>query len=201
MHIDLSVRLTNQTPVYPGDPAVRVKPVTNIEQDGFQDHLVTLATHVGTHIDAPSHMISGGHNLDAYPVERFVGRGVYIDVRQGYNLADIRKLGLKAGDIVIFHTGMIERYEKTDYFEKFTPIPAEVAHYLVERQVSLVGMDMCGPDYPPFPIHKILLGGDVLIIENLTNLDRLAGRTFTITALPLRLDVDAAPARVIATIL
>jgi kynurenine formamidase len=64
----------------------------------------------------------------------------------------------------------------------------------------MIGVDMCSPDHPDFPIHKLLLSHDVLIIENLTNVSVLEGKEFKITALPLKLDIDGSPARVIAEI-
>jgi arylformamidase len=50
-----------------------------------------------------------------------------------------------------------------------------------------------------FPVHKQLLGADILLIENLTNLEPLIGKQFKLYALPLKLERDGAPARVIAT--
>jgi arylformamidase len=59
---------------------------------------------------------------------------------------------------------------------------------------------MASPDHEPFNVHKILLSAGVLIIENLTNLDELSGKEFTVYALPVKLQIDGAPARVIAQI-
>jgi|GEM_PF-3072132 len=47
---------------------------------------------------------------------------------------------------------------------------------------------------------SVLLSGDVLIIENMTNLAQLEGKRFTVYALPLKLDVDGAPTRAVAVI-
>jgi arylformamidase len=199
-YVDLTVPLNAETPVYPGDPQVRVEPAGQLEHDGYLDHLVTMPSHVGTHIDAPAHMFTDGRTLDAYPLERFIGRGLYVDARSGFDLDAVKQLSLAAGDIVLFHTGWIDRYAQATYFEDYQAMPEAVARHLVKQRVSLIGFDMAGPDYPPFPIHHILLRGDVLILENLTNLEQLAGRQFTVTALPVRLDIDGAPARVIATI-
>jgi arylformamidase len=199
-YIDLTVPLNPDTPVYPGDPQVRIEPAGQVGRDGYLDHLITIPSHVGTHIDAPSHMFSDGRGLASYPLDRFMGRGVYVDARQGFDLAVVKRLGLQAGDIVLFHTGWIERYANATYFEDYPALPSDLARYLVGQKVSLIGLDMAGPDFPPFPIHHILLRGDVLIIENLTGLEQLAGRRFTVTALPIRLDIDGAPARVFATI-
>ncbi len=57
---------------------------------------------------------------------------------------------------------------------------------------------MCSVDYEPFAVHQTLLRGDVLILENLTGLERVAGRDFRVYALPLRLAADGAPVRVVA---
>ena len=65
----------------------------------------------------------------------------------------------------------------------------------------MVGVDAGSVDtMDDFPIHKILLAAQVLIIENLTNLNQLAGKDFRVYALPVKLDVDGAPARVIAEV-
>lgn len=199
MIIDLSVPLNNNTPVYPGDPKTKIKTAGMLGKDGWNDHYVSFNTHVGTHIDAPLHMVKSGKSLDQYPIERFVGRGRYIKVRNNkFSLDDVKSTDIKRGDIVLFNTGLSSKYHDASYFEDYPTVPDEIAMYLVEQGVSMVGLDMCSPDHAPFLIHKIFLNGDVLIIENLTNLKQLAGRKFVVYALPIKLDVDGAPARVIA---
>lgn len=199
--VDLSVPLNENTPVYPGDPATKIAPAGVLEKDGYQDHYVSIGTHVGTHIDAPAHMVASGKTLDQIPAERFVGRGVYIKVENNtFDLDAIKKVDIQQGDIVVFHTGLSDVYHDAKYFEDYPSVPEELAHYLVEKKISMVGLDTCSPDHDVFNAHKILLGGDVLIIENLTNLEQLAGQEFEVYALPVKLEVDGAPARVIAKI-
>lgn len=198
--IDLTVRLSEDTPVYPGDPAIKIATIGEVDRDGYAEHLVTLATHIGTHLDAPAHMLSGGHTLAHYPTTRFTGRGVYVDVRTGFHLSKITRLGIRAGDIVLLHTGMDRAYGRPAYFTDFPHVPREVAEYFVECGISMVGMDACGPDEPPFPVHQVLLQGDVLILENLTALDRLRGQTFQVMAFPISMDLDGAPVRAVAMV-
>lgn len=198
--IDLSRPLSEQTPVYPGDPAVKIDSAGVMNSDGYTDHLLYIGTHVGTHIDAPAHMIDGGKTLDQYPPEKFVSRGRYIDATQGFELATVEQADIAKGDIVLFHTGMADQYGRDSYFEQYPSIPEEIVHYLVAQEVAIVGMDTCSPDHEPFNIHKLLLGSDVLIIENLTNLGRLANQEFGIMALPLPISLDGAPVRVFADI-
>ncbi len=200
MIIDLSVKVDESTPVYPGDPKTRIKPAGILAKDGFQDHYVSIGTHVGTHIDAPAHMVEGGKTLDEIPTSSFIGRGRYIKVNdKSFNLQDVKDADIENGDIVLFHTGLAEVYGQPEiYFEEYPAIPEDIATYLINKRVKMVGVDMCSPDHPDFPIHKLLLGSEVLIIENLTNLDQLDGKEFRVIALPINLQIDGAPARVIA---
>jgi len=200
MLIDLTVPLNDKTPVYPGDPAIKISPAGILYKDGYQDHFVCSGTHVGTHMDAPSHMIAGGKNLDQFPLDKFSGRGVYIKVDKEFNTEEIKKVPLQEGDIVLFHTGMSDKYHDPAYFDAYPAVAEDLAQYLVEKKVKIIGVDMCSPDKPPFPVHKILLGAEVLIIENLTNLGQLEGKSFKIHAFPVKLQVDGAPVRVVAEI-
>ena len=201
MLIDLSVTINQQTPVYPGDPAVKVDPVGVIDRDGWNDHYVSLGTHIGTHIDAPLHMIADGKTLDQVSIEQFTGRGRLVTVDQEFSLEKLQQANIQADDIVLFCTGMSEKYHEPIYFENYPAMSEEIAHYLVEQKVKIVGVDTGSVDNADgFPIHKVLLAGNVLIIENLANLKQLIDKEFKVYALPIKLDLDGAPARVVAEI-
>lgn len=200
MIIDLSVPLNEQTPVYPGDPATKIAPAGVLAKDGYTDHYVSIGTHVGTHIDAPLHMIQNGASLDMIPLDNFIGPGRLIEIRNG-DFEAIRNAGIQAGEIVLLHTGMSDSYYRPEYFENYPAMNEEIAKYLVDAKVKMVGIDACSVDNQDgFPIHKILLASGVLIIENLTNLGKLAQKDFRVYALPIKLEIDGAPARVIAQI-
>lgn len=195
--VDLSVPINEQTPVYPGDPSTQIKPAGDLTRDGYCDHYISIGTHAGTHIDAPMHMLDGGQPLDKVPIDRFVGRGVVVDVTGGFEA--VKEADLQTGDIVLLRTGMSDKYYDPVYFEDYPAMSEEIAQHLVDAKVKMVGVDACSVDNQDgFPIHKLLLGGNVLIIENLTNLDELVDKTFTVYALPLNLGIDGSPARVIA---
>jgi arylformamidase len=199
--IDLSVPINEHTPVYPGDPLLEIRPDETLEKEGYEVHFVCLGTHVGTHIDAPSHMLAGGKNLDQFPLEKFSGRGVYIKFEGNFNLEVVKKAPLARDDIVLFDTGMSSVYYQPRYYYEYPPVTEAIAHYLVEREVKMVGVDMCSVDYEPFPVHKILLAHEILIIENLTGLSRLRGKNFTVYAFPIPLQLDGSPTRVVAEVL
>lgn len=200
MLIDLSVPINEQTPVYPGDPTTKIVPAGDISKDGFCDHYVSMGTHVGTHIDAPMHMIKGGKSLDQVSVDQFVGHGKLVKVN-GSDFDAVRHADIQEGDIVLFRTDTSDKYYDSAYFDNYPAMSEDVAKYLVEAKVKMVGVDTCSVDNQDgFPIHKILLSGDVLIIENLTSLNQLAGKEFKVYALPLKLQVDGSPARVVAEV-
>lgn len=197
--VDLSVVVDERTPNYPGDPKIQIVITGIFEKDTYNDHSVMFDVHsAGTHIDAPWHMVANGQTLNRIPIEQFVGRGRLI---KGLDIEAVKQAEIEAGDIVLFHTGMAQHYYEPKYYANDRPqISEETAKYLVEKKVKMIGVDMCSPDIEPFPAHRILLGAGVLIIENLTNLDQLSGKEFTIYALPIKFALDGAPARVIAQI-
>lgn len=201
MFIDLTVTLNAQTPVYPGDPPTAIEPAGVLERDGWNDVRVSFGTHIGTHVDAPFHMLADGKKLDEIPVEQFIGRGRMVEVKEPLTLESLEQADVQEGDIVLFRTGMSERYHKPIYFEDYPIMSEEIARWLVERKVKMVGVDACSvANQDDFPIHKILLAGDVFIAENLTDLGKLTGKDFKVYALPIKLDGDGAPARVVAEI-
>jgi kynurenine formamidase len=201
--IDLSVVINEKTPAYPGDPHIKIETLAKFVDDTYNDHKVCFGIHSsGTHIDAPNHMVDGGKTLDQLSPEQFIGHGCLIEVKnKKFDIGLVKSAGIEAGDIVLFNTGMGELYHDPAYYAETRPaMSEEIARYLVEKKIKMAGFDMCSPDLPPFPVHHILLSAEVLIIENMGNLSALAGKDFTVYALPLKLQLDGAPARVIARI-
>jgi len=202
MHlIDLTHTFTDEMPVYPGDPLPKLEQITNLEKDGYNDHELTSVMHVGTHMDAPLHMIKDGKTMNQIPVDHFFGKGVLLDARGKEKIEPELLTGktIEPGSIVLIYTGFGARYRDASYYEKNPNVTEEFAEAMVKAKVKIVGMDILGPDAPPFPTHKILLGKGVLIIENLTNLEKLLDiPQFEVIALPMKLQSDAAWVRVVA---
>ena len=82
-------------------------------------------------------------------------------------------------------------------------VSMEVCQYLLDSKKKGVGFDVIGID----PVsdgnltrHKMLLSQrNIVIIENLTNLDKIGNEIFTFAALPLKYkDADGAPIRAVA---
>ncbi len=190
-------------PVYPGDSAPKLTQMTSFEKEGYVDHQLTTGVHVGTHIDAPLHMVENGKRLSDFPIERFMGRGVLVDARNHpiITAALVSDIPMMHGDIVLLWTGMSAQYHQPSYYDAYPVMDESCARLLVDRGVGMICLDAPSPDRTPFAIHKLLLSHDILIAENCTNFEALDGvRAFDIIALPLKLDTDAAPARIIARV-
>lgn len=202
-YIDLTHTFTQNMPVYPGDSKAELTETANHYDYGtiINCHLNT-GMHVGTHMDAPLHMIQNGKQLSKYSATRFFGRGHLMDARgKPINATLLENKKISKGDIVLIMTGFSNKFTDPEYYESYPEITIDFATKMVEFGVSIVGMDTPSPDHPPFAIHKILLGNDILIIENLTNLENLLPHEkFTVIALPAKFEAEAAPTRVVAEI-
>lgn len=205
MHlIDLTHSFTASMPVFPGDPEALLRQVSDFQNgDGYTLFAVSTGLHAGTHMDAPLHMIPNGAKLSDVAPERFFGRGVLVDAR-GKDVVDVallKGLALRRGDIVLVLTGFSERFRDPSYFQDYPAISEQFAEVLVRAGVSVLGLDTPSPDREPYAVHKRLLGNGVLIIENLTNLEALVGRRILeVIALPMKFEADAAPVRVLARV-
>jgi len=198
--IDLTMPVGTQTPRFLSDPEPTFKQIAFIDKEGWNSHLISFHTHLGTHIDAPYHMLAGGRMTSDYPIEKLVGSAVLIDVR-GQKEIDADLKGVEAGDIVILRTDHSLKYSASDYFSATPVVSQNLAEKIAQKKVSLVGIDAYTMDLSPFEIHKKWLSRDILILENLINLDRIKAERFNIFILPLKLEkMDGAPCRVIAQI-
>ena len=201
MIYDLSHTINEELPVYPGDPRVKIDVSGQLSKDGFNDHVLKIGTHNGTHIDAPVHMLENGRALSDYPVDRFVVQAVCIDMSQEVALDHMRQVIATAGMGVLFYTGTDDYFRSQRYWEEYPVLDPYVVDLLIEKQVSIVGIDTGSFDIVDgFPIHKSLLSADILLIENLKGLKPLIDKKFELFALPLKLGLDGAPARVIAVV-
>jgi kynurenine formamidase len=203
LYFDLSHTLGITTPVYPGDPKVELSLSHSFEDFGFSMLRFQSGLHVGTHIDAPLHMIPSGKKLSDYPAEKFIGPGRLLDLSDGSRIdaAGLKKFEtqIRPGDIAVLYTGWSKHFGSEKYFLDYPEVQPDFAHRLVELGVKILAMDLPSPDRAPFVVHKILLGADVLIVENLCNLASLKSlRHFEIMACPMKIDAEAAPLRVIA---
>jgi kynurenine formamidase len=206
--IDLTHPLTADMPVYPGTEPPLIQPANTVERNGFAETLIRMYSHTGTHIDAPAHMLAGAPSLDQFGVDRFVGRACAIDVsalgdgRIGRSALEPHASLVSGCDFVLLHTGWSRNWGSARYFEDYPVLSPDGAQWLVERLRKGVGFDVISADpvgAAVFDNHLAFFRAGLVIVENLTNLGSLVGRTFTFSCLPLAFERgDGSPVRAVA---
>jgi kynurenine formamidase len=203
MLYDLTMPLSEKTPVFPGDPPFIMKECNGSASDGGIIRHLTLSilTHTGTHIDAPFHMLKEGKTLDDFPLETFTGEALIIDVR-GQKILKPNLAHVREGDAVFLCTDFSKNPEREDYFTHYPVLDVEEANKLVAKKVRMLGLDSPSPDRDPYETHRVLLSNNILILENLVHLAPLCTKRVRYSALPLKVKkADGAPCRVIAELL
>ncbi|MFF2092821.1 cyclase family protein [Paenibacillus sp. NPDC058174] len=201
MLIDLSHPIRTGMPVYPGDTATELEHAKQFAKDGYNNHLLTINMHAGTHVDGPMHLLDIDNRINEFQVDRFIGRGCLLDVR-GQSVIDARpeyEALIQPNDIVIVLTGHGKQYGSPGYFDQYPVLTEGFAKLMVRKQAKMVGLDTPSPDQYPFEVHRILFREQIFLIENLANAEQLldAG-PFEVIALPLHIDADSSVARVVA---
>lgn len=209
--IDLSQPLIAD-PVHAfGRPRVSLETLATVQEYGFNVTGLSTYTHAGTHVDVPRHFQNDGKALDAFPIDSWIGRGVVGRVA-GKASCPIMQHDVffssppRCGDFLFIDTGWHSRYGLSDYYDH-PYLDESFARNLSELQISLLGVDLPNPDQPArlrgsdfsWPVHRILLGSGIRIVENVASMKRLTNNFNVIVApLPLQ-DVDGAPVRIFAT--
>ena len=203
-YIDLTHTFKEKMPVFPGDVNAKLEQVSFFEKDGYNSFRVDTGMHVGTHMDAPFHMLAEGKKLSDFCPDKFIGRGQIIkaSLSEDIDLGLLKNHDIQKGDIVLVHTGHDKKFGTEEYYKSYPEISMAFAEYLVSVGIKILGLDFPSPDGFPYNIHKLLFKNDILIIENLTNLSKLSKyANFNIIALPAKFEAAGAPVRVIAQIL
>jgi kynurenine formamidase len=222
--VDLTHPVSPETPVHPLDMRPRLAFALSHDKDGMALSNMHLSAHTGTHMDAPYHMLADGATLGEFPVSRFVGTGVVLDLRgrgpaltrEDVELATAAAGGLQTGDFALLWTGWDAHFEGPDQL-RHPYLTAESAAFLRDAGVTLVGSDIssmdsdmafadaggagldAGVEGMAFPAHLTLMGANMLIVENLRGLEELVGRRVQCAFLPLRaMGTEGSPVRAIA---
>lgn len=209
MILDLTHTIRQTMPLYPGTKAPSISPVNTLLRNGFRETQMQLSSHTGTHMDAPSHTLNSGSNLNELPVCHFCGRAAVVDVSHitnGIITTDFLRAQngtVLSADFVLFYTGWEKKWDTPAYYDDTYPVPdADAARYLVSCGLKGVGTDALSVDHlsnSDLTAHHILLEGGIVILESLC-LQKVVGRKdIMFFALPIKFEnADGAPVRAIA---
>jgi arylformamidase len=200
---DVTVPLTKDIIVYPGDPPVRIERKATLNRDGAKANLSRYAfgSHTGTHIDAPFHFIENGLTVDRLPLELLIGRARVVEVTSPrIDETALEEFDFTADARVLFKTRNSYLWSQKTFVEDYVYITPGAARSLVNQGIKLVGIDYLSVEkfgVETFDTHLILLQAGTIIIEGL-DLREVEPGDYELICLPLNVkDGDGAPARVV----
>jgi arylformamidase len=203
---DISVPIVDGGVVYPGDPRIRIRAHSSIEQGDLANvSALELGSHTATHIDAPRHFFAHGSAVDAIPLERLIGPAVVLHFPPGVAAIGERELrARRLGNArrVLCRTRNSSEWKHPRFTPEYVHLAPDGAEYLIRQGVELVGVDYLSIERfnsEDHPVHRMLLERNVVIVEGL-DLSAVAEGEYQLICLPLRLaGLDGAPARAILT--
>ena len=213
--IDLSRRIHEAMPVFPGDPGVFLKPVCTFEKNGCRVTELCMGSHTGTHIDAPRHFLENADAVTEIPLDSLVGEAVCVRADLSctaggqhpvLELSDEKRAQIRSGDRVIISTGWEEKSGTPAFFHEYPIFAEELLTFLISKKIRMIGIDLPTVESNSDPqdssaMHKIILTRGIIPVEGLVNLSELIGRRFFFSAAPLPLkNGDGSPVRAYAMI-
>ena len=195
---DISTPLSKETSRYKGDPPFRLRYVSQVEKGApFSLSSISMSSHTGTHVDAPSHFISGSPTVETLSLERLIGPAYVQNV--GPMVVDSTALNSFQ---IPPNTRRLLIKTNTEFAKSHPGIGLTVdgAKWLLKNNVQLVGIDQLSiePDnHNDYIVHTTLLKAGVVIVEGLA-LNHVPEGTYELYCLPLKIvGAEGAPARAI----
>ncbi|WP_271078807.1 arylformamidase [Aurantiacibacter sp. MUD61] len=199
---DISQRLSSNTPLWPGEPELKVSRHASISPEcPVNIGAISLPLHSGTHADAPLHYSNDGVASADSPLEPYVGRCMVVDARASgarIEMQDCDWSVIEGEKRVLFRT--YENFPHDAWDKNFTAVAPDVIARLRDAGALLIGIDT--PSLDPqnsktMDAHQEVLEGDMRILEGLV-LDHVAPGAYELIALPLAIEgADASPVRAI----
>ena len=200
---DVTVPISKDMPVYPGDPAVKIERKATIDKKEAKYNLsrYSFSSHVGTHVDAPFHFIANGQTVDQLPLEILIGRTRVVEVTAPrIDEVALKEFTFTADARLLFKTRNSYLWSQPRFVEDYVYITPGAARVLVNEGIKLVGIDYLSVEQygsDTFETHLTLLKADTLIIEGL-DLREVEPGDYEMICLPMKFQGgDGSPARVI----
>ena len=195
----------------PWHKPIRFETLGTMLEVGRRTAHVSIGTHAGTHIDAPSHFLEDGISIDKLPIRHFFGKGTIFRIKN-FDISSELPLSLfksvlknfQIGNGLFFNFGWGANFKNSRKYYRNQPwISPETAKFICNFEPKIVGYDMAMLDNPAVgqgcafdsPIHKIFLGAGIPLLENAKFLDSTFG-DFNFSATPLSFkNLDGSPVR------
>lgn len=201
---DVTVPISEATPIYKGDPGVEIISFKAIGTGATANvSQVSFGVHTGTHVDAPNHFIDGAKRVHELDPAKLVGPCRVIGIPDDVVAIELDHIrDLTGVERVLFKTRNSQFWATPEdgFRTDFTYIVPETAKMLVENGVVLVGIDYLSIEKsgsPGHPVHITLLEKEVVILEGVDLRDIVPG-DYELICMPLKYiggGGDGAPAR------
>ena len=160
----------------------------------FQIGKIEMVANTGTYVDSPFHRFAQGKDLSQLPLTSLANlEGVVIRPREAKSRAiDIDAFAgmTLRNKAVLVETRWDQHWRTERYFEGHPFLTGAAAQYLVDQHVALVGIDSYNIDDTADgrrPVHTLLLGSEIPIVEHLCNLKALPDAGFRFFATPVKI--------------
>lgn len=193
--IDISVGISSDVLIYPGDPKPQIEAISSIEVDGAKVSGISFGSHTATHVDAPSHIFKDGKTIDRIQLDSLVGRALMLDMSAKNECITVNDIDASyrlfegVSEIRIL---ILKLKNSSSYLD------GGVADWIVANGFKTVGIDGLSVDVQSqLTVHKKLLGAGINIVECL-NLHSVDEGVYDFICLPLKIiGCDGAPARAV----
>ena len=167
---DLSQPLNQDAPFWPFYPPFEVKYIKRKAEQGVNAQYIQTSNHMGTHLDAPRHFVTGGKTIDQIPIEWCYGPGVIVDISDAMDELEIftpemleERAEIQDGDILFIHTGW-HKYaqfgsepDEEKYIHRHPGPHHSIVPWLLDKKIHIWGVDMISTDHPMnLPIGRFL---------------------------------------------
>jgi arylformamidase len=203
---DVTVAISQDVPIYQGDPGVEVSPFKSIAGgDTANVSQIAFGVHTGTHVDAPNHFIDGAKRVHEIDPEKLIGQCRVIEVDDEVIAIEPEHVGDIAGvERVLFKTRNSQFWNEPEkgFRADFSYLTPATARMLIDGGVVLVGIDYLSIEKsgsPGHPVHVTLLEKEIVILEGL-DLRQISAGDYELICMPLKYigaGGDGAPARTI----
>ena len=167
---DLSQPLNQEVFFWPYYPPFEVKYIKRKAEHGVNAQYIQTSNHMGTHLDAPRHFVTGGMTIDQIPMDWLYGPGVIVDLTDEMDELAVytpemieSRAEVHEGDRLILHTGW-HRYaqfgdepDEEKYVHRHPGAHPDMVPWLLEKKIHIWGVDVISTDHPmDLPIGRFL---------------------------------------------
>lgn len=203
--LDLTHTLNSSIPTWNGSCGFEHAVKMDYDQ-GCRVQNIKMHAGVGTHMDAASHFFPNAASISDIPIEQLIAPICVINITNKdprYQLSEQDILAYESNygkisknSFVIAYTGWDQYWPEPQKYRNedsngnliFPSFSAQSAEMLIERNIAGIGIDTLSPDRSDtnFPVHRIVLGANKYIVENLAHCKSLPAKGAYSIILPLK---------------